>query len=571
MKKVITILAVVALILLLVLAGLLLVSAGLMDQSTPTVVITTAPTTTAAPTTVATEPPPTETEPAPTEPPFEPQMTADSDPANWGMTWEIMAGGEIVESYQREEPISFDEEDYFALPGVATFRGNNYRNAPSYGTADISSGTMTQLWKTYVGHQADPEWGGCGWTGQPLVVQWDEQTKANMNLYEEKKQKKDLVEAIYAKMDGYVHFIDMEDGSATRDPLYVGMVFKGSGALDPRGYPLLYLGAGIAKGGKSQTMFVVNLIDCTILHEISGSDKFALRRWYALDSSPLVDGETDTLIWPCESGVLYTIKLNTQYDKETGTISVAPDEPVKARYTHDYFTKNRRYLGMESSAVAVKGYLYIADNAGMLMCVNLNTMALVWAQDIIDDVNATPLFDWGEDGNGYIYIAPSLDYSNGGVKNDLPIYKIDARTGQILWSYNMTCVTYNDISGGALASPLMGREGSDIEDLIIFTMGRSPSAWDGQMVALSKATGELVWQADVGNYAWSSPNVLYTAEGKSYIVQSDASGHFGLYEGATGKLVTSVELGATVEASPVVFNDRVLIGTRSGMYLFKIN
>lgn len=570
MKKVIVIRSAVALILLLVLAGLLMFGSGLLSQSAPTTVVTTAAPTTLAPTTVATEPAPTETEPPPTEPPFEPQMTADSDPANWGMTWEVMADGEVVESYQRETAISFDDADYFALPGVATFRGNNYRSAPSYGTADISSGTMTQLWKTHVGHQADPKWGGCGWTGQPLVVQWDEETKAIMNLYEDKKQKKDLVEAIYAKMDGYVHFIDMEDGSATRDPLYVGMVFKGSGALDPRGYPLLYLGSGIAKGGKSQTMFVVNLIDCTIIHEISGADQFALRRWYAFDSSPLVDGETDTLIWPGESGVLYTIKLNTQYDKAAGTISVSPDQPVKARYTHDYYRKGR-YLGMEASAIAVKGYLYMADNAGMLMCVNLNTMELVWAQDVIDDVNATPLFDWGEDGNGYLYLAPSLDYSNGGVKNEMPIYKLDARTGEILWSHSMTCVTYDEISGGALASPLMGKAGSDIEDLIIFTMGRSPSAWDGQMVALSKATGEVVWQTDVGNYAWSSPNVMYTSGGKSYILQSDASGHFGLYEGATGKLVSSVELGATVEASPVVFNDRVLIGTRSGMYLFEIN
>ena len=44
------------------------------------------------------------------------------------------------------------------------------------------------------------------------------------------------------------------------------------------------------------------------------TDAFALRDWHAYDSSPLVDAETDTLIYPGENGILYTIKLNTVFD-----------------------------------------------------------------------------------------------------------------------------------------------------------------------------------------------------------------------------------------------------------------
>lgn len=557
--------------LLLVLVGVLLSNPEKTAQTSTTATTMQTPTTAALSTVASTEPsaePPTE---PPTEPPYSAGKTADSDPENWGTSWEIMADGEMVESYERQEEIFFEEGDYFALPGVASFRGGNYRNDPGYGTADITEGSITELWHMNVGYLSEAEWIGCGWTGQPLVVQWDEETKAIMNLYEDKKNKENLVEVIYAKMDGYIHFIDMEDGSFTRDPLYVGMVFKGSGALDPRGYPLLYVGSGLQQGNKMQTMFIISLIDGSILYEYSGYDSFANRRWYAFDSSPLVDADTDTLIWPGESGVLYTFKLNTQYDPEAGTVFVTPDEPVRTRYTHDYRTKQGRNIGYEASAVAVEDYLYLADNAGMLQCVNINTMELVWAQDIIDDVNSTPLFDWGADGNGYLYIAPSLDYSNGGTRNELPICKIDARTGEILWTYSMVCYTYDGVSGGTLASPLTGRAGSDIEDLIIFTVGRSPTAWDGRMVALDKETGQVVWQADIGNYGWSSPVALYTEEGKAYIFQADASGHCTLFEGATGKVLDTLDLKQTVEASPVVFGDRVILGTRSRIYLFDIS
>ena len=47
------------------------------------------------------------------------------------------------------------------------------------------------------------------------------------------KGKDDLVEVIYACMDGYVYFLDLETGEATRDPLYLGFTFKGQVHLIP--------------------------------------------------------------------------------------------------------------------------------------------------------------------------------------------------------------------------------------------------------------------------------------------------------------------------------------------------
>ncbi len=510
----------------------------------------------------------------PTEPPTEPQPTlsvgqvSDSDPENWGVKWEIVQDGEIVKAFDRKEPIAFGNplrNEYFALPGIATFRGNNYRTGAVYGTANIVNNTMTTVWEKDIHSLSRPSggyWTGSGWTGQPLVVQWDNETKQIMNLYADKKAKKDLVEVIYATLDGHIYFYDIEDGSYTRDPMNVGMAFKGAGALDPRGYPLFYVGSGDnTVDGKSPRMFVISLIDCTILYERGHRESVNLRSWRAFDSSPLVHAETDTLIWPGENGLLYTIKLNTKYDKAAGTLSVDPDEPVMARYS----TKAGNTIGYESSSVIVENYIYIADNGGMLFCVDLNTMKLQWAQKVKDDTNATPVFSW-ENGKGYLYTGSSTELTG----DKAYIMKLDASTGEIVWEKCFDGVHYNkSVSGGVLGSPVLGKEGTDLEGLIVYPIGKLPNPYSGILVALDTQTGDVKWQKDMNNYAWSSPVCLYGNNGEAYLILCDSGGTVHLMNGADGETLTTVSVGSNVEASPIVFNDMMVVGTR-GQQVFGI-
>ena len=507
----------------------------------------------------------------PTRPPviFAPAMTDLSNPENFGINWEILRGDEILESFSRDEEISFGESsEYFALPGISTFRGNNYRDSATYGTASVSAKELTMVWSHGIGRLDG--WGGCAWTGQPLVVQWDEETKQIMNLYEKKKNKEGLVEVIYATLDGRIHFYDLEDGTDTRDSIKMGMNFKGAGALDPRGYPLLYVGSGLYIHNKEPRMYVISLITGEILYEYGNLDPSMLRNWSAFDSSPLVDAETDTLIWPGENGLLYTIKLNTQYDKEAGTITVNPDAPVKTRYTSAY-SESGRYLGYESSVSIVDHYLYVSENGGLFQCVDLNTMELVWAQDTKDDSNSSPVFEWGEDGQGYIYTAPSLHWTAQKDAGSVTIYKLNAQTGEVVWEITRDCVTIKDVSGGVQATPLLGKEGTTIENLIIYVVARVPKAYDGTMIAIDRETGEVVWEISTRNYAWSSPVAFYTDEGEAYIAFANASGKIRLLDGKTGEILYALGLDQTTEASPVVFNNMMVLGTREGVYGIKIS
>ena len=82
------------------------------------------------------------------------------------------------------------------------------------------------------------------------------------------------------------------------------------------------------------------------------------------------------------------------------------------------------------------------------------------------------------------------------------------------------------------------------------------------MVALNKETGEVVWENTMRNYCWSSPVAVYTQDSKSYIVLCDSVGKVTLHEGATGTTLGTVSLGSNIEASPAIFENTIVVGTR---------
>lgn len=521
------------------------------------------PSTSEPPTTPSSEPsietPPENTEPpttTPVLPVLSPYHTENTDPANWGIDWQLQVGGIASDAYQSADSYNFTwAEDYFTLSGVPTFRSNNYRTGGAYGTVQLSDNILVKKWKSAIGSYNN--WSGMGWTGQPLCMQWDDELKAIMNLYPEKKAKEDLVEVIAPTLDGYIYFYDMEDGSYTRDRLWIGMNFKGTASLDPRGYPILYAGSGDKVGNRQARMFAISLIDFTILMGIGGPDSFSHRTWYAFDSSPMISGETDTIFWPGESGMIYSIKLNTQYDQETATLTMDPDVLVKARYSTN--TRKTRWFGFESSSIIVGQYMFIGDNGGYFFCIDLNTMELVWAQFVQDDVNATPVFEWGSDGQGYLYVGSSTEYS----KDTAYIHKLNATNGEIIWSKSIDNVAFNVlVSGGVLSSPVLGKPGTDLEGMIFFSVSKVPDATRGILMALDTQTGNVIWEKTLDSYAWSSPVGIYTESGKGYLVLADSSGNINLMEGATGTHLYAANVGSIIEATPVVFNNMLVVGTR---------
>ena len=73
----------------------------------------------------------------------------------------------------------------------------------------------------------------------------------------------------------------------------------------------------------------------------------------------------------------------------------------------------------------------------------------------------------------------------------------------------------------------------------------------------------------MGSYTWSSPTAVYAKDGKAYIVMCTAMGGIYLLDGTNGETLANLSLGSTVEASPVVFENTVIVGTR-GQKVFGI-
>lgn len=519
--------------------------------------------------------------PTPTPvPTFSPSAVAGTMPSDFGLEEAIEDNGTVVDAYTRAEPIDFLEGDtYTELEGVITFRGNNFRDSAAYGTVTWT-GQAAEPWTFSVGSMAKKSgsgsWTGCGWTGQPLIVKWPEETKRIMNLYDSAKNDPDLVEVIYATMDGHIYFLDLYTGEKTRDPINVGYPFKGAGALDPRGYPLMYVGSGDDSTAGDSRAFIINLIDGTILYEFGVEDGFALRDLSYFDSSALVDAETDTLIYPGESGILYTIKLNTQYDPNAGTISINP-QTVKWRYkgarslsTDTVDGSQGWWLGIEDSAIIWREHAIFTDNGGHMICLNLNTMKAVWVQDTLDDTNCTPVLSLeGPDNHPYVYTSTSFHPNWRASENStapIPIWKIDAVTGQIVAQNDtyhcQTIATPNQVSGGVQGTLAIGEK--DLEGLIFVPVAMTEGT-RGKLVALNTSDMSVKWECDFAGYPWSSPVAVYDDSGKGYLVQCNKTGYIHLIDGQTGEIISEMSLGSNVEASPAVYNNMVVVGTRGGL------
>lgn len=198
-----------------------------LNKPAPTPIPTAAPTPTPTP------------EPTPTPvglPDFEPHAVEGTEPENLIKSTAIMVDGEVTEEYENQYDILFDlPERYAQIDGVITFRGDNFRSGAAYGTANVSSKSLSVVWKNSTGGLADSDgfnWTGSGWTGQALIAKWPEATRKNMTaMYDWAREKKDLVEVIHATLDGYVRFYELSTGEKTRDPLFWALTSRAQAPL----------------------------------------------------------------------------------------------------------------------------------------------------------------------------------------------------------------------------------------------------------------------------------------------------------------------------------------------------
>lgn len=519
----------------------------------------------------------------------------------------IYQNGKKVSAYEREKPMNMPAANsYPLLPfGVTTFRGNAFRQNAAEGTVANANG-LSLAWSVEAGSVAGStrNYYGIGWTGQPVIVKWAADIRKNMAIDEARKEQKNLKEVIVAGLDGNLYFLDLQDGTATRKMIEFGYPMRSTPSTHPLFYPLMTVGqyARKMKSGTSDEigLYYYSLIDQKTLRMIDGLDR-KLKRTYsedasgAFDTSALIDRNTNTLITIGTNGLLYTEKLSMsmQLDQETGSMVFAFDEPTET-VTMMSHTRNQKAsnVAVESSLAMYGSYAFYADMGGILRCVDTTTMTTVWAVETGDAVRAAIALDLEQsEGVETLWLYTANLVNNGRTRGNVTIRRYNAMTGQEDWAFALHCaegkkkdVTFNAIvTPGAMASPVIGQKG--LNDLVYFTLSSvsatgakalsGNAAMPGVIIAMNKATGEVVWHKAMDAYCYSSPVAVYNAIGKGWIIQACSDGTIYLLDGLTGTEINTLQVEGVIEGSPAVYGDMMVIGTTgkdtSYIYGIKIN
>lgn len=468
----------------------------------------------------------------------------------------------VDSNYQNSSFSSFSQEYSEDSLSIFCFRGNHFRNAPSRGNI-VGKPLKVELdWKFTTRYDNTKTqygvWGGgSGWTGQPLVVKWTKEQKDRLGIIDtDFLNDDDALEVIVGSLSGDVYFINFSSGDSTRLHLSVNGPIKGTPSVDPRKNGLLYVGQGIKREGK----FGAYVFDMFTGQEVmfqTGADYNAYIGWGAFDSNPIIDYKTGTAFWPAENGQIYTLQ---------STLNKAPKVVRKFRYKSEHTKRN----GIESSMAVIDHFGFFADNDGNLVCIDLVTMKPEWQTFNFDDTDASIVVD-KENDDYFLYVGNEVDKRGDSAIANLR--KLDASTGKEIWSFDRVCYSYistdKTINGGILATPLVGKKKSS--DLVIGVFSRVNKQHKGLLVAVDKTTGVERYNFNLDAYSWASPVDFYDEKGNMYIFLTDVWGTVYILNGANGKLIYKEKIGVTFESSPVIINDRIVVGARGRSILsFKI-
>ena len=89
----------------------------------------------------------------------------------------------------------------------------------------------------------------------------------------------------------------------------------------------------------------------------------------------------------------------------------------------------------------------------------------------------------------------------------------------------------------------------------------------GRLLAIDADTGQIIWEKTFTGKIWSSPVIV--DDKLVVVVPINNQAHLQAYDTAasTPELIWSLELGGIVESTPIVWEGRIFVGTRSGYML----
>ncbi len=482
----------------------------------------------------------------------------------------VLVEGEKKDAFTQSVSMG-DPDKYSAQGGVLTFRGGPLRQNGAYGTVTVEEQTLQVLRGMRTGTLGD-NYTGFGFGSQPLIVKWYKNIREMMGVTETAKDTSAFKEVIMPASDGKIYFFNLETQVFSRELVDVGFPLSTTGAINPYGYPLLYVGQNEdqVKGYRGIVgMRVYDLITNEMTAFETGIEENSYNaKVGTISTSPIIESASDTLIYGGDNGMLYSVAMNTNFDLENATISV---DPVVSTYAYKTGLKNAKQ-GIRSSIATYGDYAYFGDMAGTIQCVDMNTLEPVWVANVDDSVVASVALEVEEDG---VYLYAGNVINKRAKTGVIKLMKLNALTGEVVWENESVKGKYSTKLGegmysGLMASPLVGM--GDINDLVIFNVNNVQTEEKNKfysiVYALDKVTGEEVWSQPIDVNSVSSPIAMYEPDGTSYIVMGDNNGTLRLMDGFSGTTISTVNLGSAIHASPAAYGNIIVVGTTGGMIYF---
>ncbi len=384
------------------------------------------------------------------------------------------------------------------------------------------------------------EWCGTGWTGQPVV--WE--------------RNDGVTEVIIGGFDGLVYFLDGDTGEQLREPFRTGFQIKGTGALDPDGYPLFTIGS---RDGRLRVL----ALDRDPVEELWGLDAHPQRVWNNdWDGSPaIVD---DLMLVGGEDSWFYAVKLNRTY--EDGLVQVDPEVLVDYPGFNDelFQAVGDRNVSIENSVAVdvARNRVAFANSGGRVQVLALDALRRgdvevevdIW---LGDDIDASIVIDPDD---GAMYVAIELQRFLPRADEVGQIVRLDPDRPQdpIVWGVHVPPRRQGE-DGGAWATPAL-------HDGLLYAVTHP-----GELLVLDTDNGDVVFRDDLGWHSWSSPVIVHDDETDTtqLLVATCTDPHLRAYDltdPRTPREQWRLGLPGCIESTPAVWDGRIWVGSRDGFF-----
>lgn len=384
------------------------------------------------------------------------------------------------------------------------------------------------------------QWCGTGWTGQPVIAPRDDGG----------------TEVIIGGFDGLVYFLDGDTGAQLREPFRTGFQIKGTGALDPDGYPIYYTGS---RDGRMRAI----ALDREPVEELWGIDAHPQRVWNNdWDGSPaIVD---DMMLVGGEDSWFYAIELNRSYGPD-GLVRVEPEVLVEHPGFDDELFRaiGDRNVSIENS-VAVdleRDRVAFANSGGRVHVLALSALREGRVEVLLDvwlgdDIDASIVID-PDDGALYVAIELQRFLSRADEVGQVVRLDVDRPHDPIRWGVAVPPRRAGE-DGGSWATPAL-------HDGLLYVVTHP-----GDLLVLDTETGDEVFRDDLGWHSWSSPVIVDDGDGgHQLLVATCTDPHLRAYDLANPRRpreLWRLPLPGCIESTPAVWDGQIWVGSRDGYF-----